>query len=480
MRTLTEISRERDRLRDRRSDLKARASALAAAPGEWSEDRSDEGGRIAGELDTLDTKLGRLDDEYTEALTDAYKRGRVGTEHVADVYERVEDRAPGGAAGAGRDVGLRAIDRHRDKLTAPAGDRLERLVRGNDPMNIGARYLAAVGDPDYASAFGKMLLDPATGHLRFTAHEVEAVRRVSRVMEMRGMVEGTGSAGGFGVPFALDASIMLSSAGAVNPVRELARIETIVVETWRGVSSDGVVASFSAEAAEVADGTPVLAQPEVKTEKAHCFVPFSIEVGQDYGGVEGLLEAELAPLFADAKNVLESNKFLLGTGTNEPGGILNIGGTGGLTTAQRIQTDVAATLDIDDVWDLKGNLANSRFYENSVFAGNPGMFDRVFRFTPAGSTTEPQAMPDRGGPLMGRPVAEWSNMVNTTTTGSRVLILGDWQNFRIVDRIGMNVELLPHLLGANRRPSGERGLYAYWRVGSGVTVLNGFRYLEVL
>ena len=180
----------------------------------------------------------------------------------------------------------------------------------------------------------------------------------------------------------------------------------------------------------------------------------------------------MARLFADAKNTPEATKFLLGTGSNEPGGILNIGCTGGLTTTQRVQTDVAATLDIDDVWDLKGNLANSRFYENSTFAGNPGMFDRIFRFTPAGSTTEPQAMPDRGGPLMGRPVAELSAMVNTTTTGSRVLILGDWSNFRIVDRIGLTVELVPHLLGATRRPSGERRLYAYWRVGSGVTVAN--------
>ena len=90
--------------------------------------------------------------------------------------------------------------------------------------------------------------------------------------------------------------------------------------------------------------------------------------------------------------------------------------------------------------------------------GAVDLIDRIFRFTPSGSTTEPQAMPDRGGPLMGRPVRELSTMVNTTTTGSRVLIFGDWRHFRIVDRIGLSVELIPHLLGANRRPSGERGL----------------------
>jgi HK97 family phage major capsid protein len=82
---------------------------------------------------------------------------------------------------------------------------------------------------------------------------------------------------------------------------------------------------------------------------------------------------------------------------------------------------------------------------------------------------------------MGRPVREWSTMVNTTTTGSRVLVLGDFQNYLIADRIGATIELVPHLFGAtNRFPSGQRGLYFYWRTGTVVTVANGFRYLEVL
>ncbi len=32
----------------------------------------------------------------------------------------------------------------------------------------------------------------------------------------------------------------------------------------------------------------------------------------------------------------------------------------------------------------------------------------------------------------------------------------------------MSVELVPHLVGANRRPTGQRGLLAYWRVGAGL------------
>lgn len=145
--------------------------------------------------------------------------------------------------------------------------------------------------------------------------------------------------------------------------------------------------------------------------------------------------------------MLDATQFLTGTGTNAPLGILTIGTTGALSTTQRVLTDVVATLDIDDVWDLKGNLTNTRFAANARFAGNSAMFDRIYRFTPSGSTTEPQAMPTREGPLVGKPVVEWSPMVNTTTTGSKVLIFGDFNNFLVADRLGMTAELIPHLFG---------------------------------
>ena len=47
----------------------------------------------------------------------------------------------------------------------------------------------------------------------------------------------------------------------------------------------------------------------------------------------------------------------------------------------------------------------------------------------------------------------------------------------IVDRIGLSVELIPHLFGANQRPTGQRGLYAYWRISSKVVDANAFRAL---
>jgi predicted phage gp36 major capsid-like protein len=39
--------------------------------------------------------------------------------------------------------------------------------------------------------------------------------------------------------------------------------------------------------------------------------------------------------------------------------------------------------------------------------------------------------------------------------------------------------LAAHVLGASHRPIGARGVFAWWRTGSGVLVANAARYLEV-
>jgi HK97 family phage major capsid protein len=181
-----------------------------------------------------------------------------------------------------RDVGLRAIERRDDVLTAKAADRLDGLVRGRDPDGSAARYLDAVGDPHYNSAFGKMVMDPMSGHLRFSPREVEAVRKVSAVQEERAMSIATGSAGGFAVPFVLDPSILLTSTGALNPIREVATVTTISgAREWRGVASDGVSAVYVGEATVATDASPTLVQPAIITYQWRVFVPFSIELGQD-------------------------------------------------------------------------------------------------------------------------------------------------------------------------------------------------------
>jgi peptidase E len=72
----------------------------------------------------------------------------------------------------------------------------------------------------------------------------------------------------------------------VNPWRALARKEQITGNTWNGVSAGAVVASRDLEFEEVSDDAPTLAQPTATVTKAQAFIPFSIEVGQDWGSLE--------------------------------------------------------------------------------------------------------------------------------------------------------------------------------------------------
>jgi HK97 family phage major capsid protein len=443
-------------------------------------------------------------EEITGAAKDEWNRCNEALEHFEKRRERIRELARSGRVESGdgatfqhgqtridnpqqdprlreaRDTGLRAIQRHEGTLTAKAADRLDGLVRSNDPTGFASRYLDAVGDPSYLSAFGKLVVDPMSGHLRFTPQEVEAVRKVSAVEEERAMSIGTGSAGGFAVPFVLDTSILLTSTGALNPIREVAKVVTISgAREWRGVASDGVTAAYVAEASVATDASPTLVQPAIITYRWHVFVPITLELFQDWSE----LQNELIRLASDARDVNDATMFLTGTGTNQPSGILNIGGLNGLTTTQRVQTATSATYAVGDPWLLKAQVP-PRFIPTSTYAASPGAWDRTYRFVAQGSTTEPRQFSDgdRGGDFVGRPKIEWSTMVNTTTTASKLMIAGDFSGYQVVDRLGVTAELIPHLFTASQGllPSGQRGFYCYGRTGAGVTKPNAFRYLEVL
>src|SRR5690606_34934006 len=89
-----------------------------------------------------------------------------------------------------------------------------------------------------------------------------------------------------------------------------------------------------------------------------------------------------------------------------------------------------------------------------------------------------------GFSLLGYPAYESSAMptmpVGSPTEDVALLAFGDFRHYVIVDRVGMSVELIPHLFNANANlPDGRRGLYAYWRNSAEVVAPNAFRVLTV-
>jgi predicted phage gp36 major capsid-like protein len=178
---------------------------------------------------------------------------------------------------AGRELGLRAIERMKGTLSAAAGDRLVDLVE-RDRSGADARYLEAVSRPEYERAFWRRVTRPESAPYEMTAQEGQAMRDVAQAEQERALTVGSGL---LPLPATIDPSVTLISDGALNPIRQLATVTTITTSEWHGVNSAGMTAAFSAEATEVADGTPTLVQPIIKAEKGQTYAEFSIEAGLD-------------------------------------------------------------------------------------------------------------------------------------------------------------------------------------------------------
>jgi HK97 family phage major capsid protein len=382
-----------------------------------------------------------------------------------------------------RFAAMSTLERYQrtDVLSAAAADRADAVLRHGDPFAQTARYLAAVGNEHYGTAFAKMVGDPQMGHLRFGPEEVEAVREATMAAAAAEYRAGplVTSGTGFPLPIQVDPSIaVITGAGVLNPVRTLATVTTIGAHDWQGVTSDQVSASYDQEGTEVSDDTPTLAGPVIHTQRGSAFVPVSIEAMQDWPGIQ----AEMTRLIADARDVLDATMFLTGNGTNQPFGIFGGDSTYSLTTSQRIVTTTTATYGAPDSWLLKAGIP-ARFIARTTFAASPTAWDTAWQLVPEGSTTlARQFDAGRGGDFLGRPKVEWSTMHQSTTsppTGSKIMIGGDWATaYRVVDRMGMSAEIVSHLVGANHRPTGQRGIFCWWRTGAAVVAQNALRYLE--
>jgi HK97 family phage major capsid protein len=342
-----------------------------------------------------------------------------------------------------------------NEITAPAlsgvdeagsKKRLEKLVR-SDSSGRTAMYVIQVGSPTYDRAFGKMMMGRP-----LTNDEQRAINIGDAALP---------------APIAIDPTLMLTSGGAANPFRAISRVVTVTGNVWRGVSSDGVTASYDAELTEVSDDTPTLVGPEIEVQKAQAFVPFSIEAGEDWPG----LRAELARAFDDSKNRLETAKFLsgAGSGSDEPEGLLT-----GLGSGQNIDTASSGTYVQADLFSLVAALPEAYQANATLLMTRPvGAISRQF------STLIDMAEGTREQ-LLGYPLRYITGLTTLPINAADIVaVLGDFNYFVIVDRVGLQVELIPHLMGSTRRPIGARALYAYWRNSSEAVVPGAFRKLTV-
>jgi HK97 family phage major capsid protein len=134
-----------------------------------------------------------------------------------------------------------------------------------------------------------------------------------------------------------------------------------------------------------------------------------------------------------------------------------------------------AVVDAEDIYRLEQALP-ARYQARASYMASGTIINILYRLVGGGSTEPPLVSEDRTR-LLGKSLVIDSEMATVTTTGTKFLLYGDFSRFVIVDRIGLQVELIPHLVGTNPRPTGQRGLYSFWRNSSKVIDANAFRVL---
>lgn len=460
---------ERHRQAMRSLHRQAGSDALSAS----DQRRWDAHEREQSELDSLRAQYERAETETRAARAGrvSESRARYGTRMSSD------DQPPTLGGGDLRSAALRIVDTaHRSgELPDGAAERVARLVdqpESQAERTLAARWAVTAGAPEYRTAFAKLLADPQRGHLLWTPGESEAYRAVAAVRTEFRAMSLNDNAGGYMVPLTLDPAILLTSAGSINPLRQISRVVQTVTDGWQGVTSAGATAEWKTESAEAADGSPSIAPAPIPVHFGDSFVPYSFEVGMD--AVNFL--NELQGVLLDAAAQLMATAYTTGTGAGQPKGVI----TALAGTASEINGSGTEVLTAADAFALQ-NALPARFQARAQWCAHLATINALAQMETAnGSLKFPEL---RNGQLLRKPLNELSNMDGTTdaaVTGSNYsLVYGDFTNFVIVDRIGTTLEIVPHLTGPNGRPTGQRGALMWFRTGSDVVVPNAFRLLDV-
>lgn len=374
------------------------------------------------------------------------------------------------AAGELRDRAMKVVEERGKSLAPRQLDHLDKLLRSStdtvDGRVIARRLLTSESDA-YRSAWMKSVTQDKP---IYSAEEANALN------EFRAANEGTPSAGGFGVPVLIDPTIILTSGAADAPILAISTVKTITTDAWKGVSSAGVSWSYDAEAAAVSDDTPTLAQPSIPVYMARGFIPYSIEIGQDYPG----FAEEMAMLLSQGYIDLVAKQSATGSGSSSPTGIFTAL-TNATVTPAHVLVKTAGVLGAVDVRAAWAALPE-RFRSRASWFMSEGIMNQVRaqgnNLALADFTVD--LTKDSAPVLTGRPVvtSDYAPAFTGTTGAENFAVVGDFSNFYIIQRAGMSVELVNHLFDTvTGRPTGQRGWFAFARHGFDAANPNAFRLL---
>jgi HK97 family phage major capsid protein len=404
-----------------------------------------------------------------------------------------------------RDIALRDLET-RSELSTATVDKLDAFLRDRSAQVDGgllARHIIVTGRPAYRSAWLKSLTStpaftPAERHAIDDYHDHvgamdrHAAAESSRLFaesaargENRAMTEGTPSAGGFAIPYYLDASLVVV-AGGVESAQILNICKSVLTTGnnyhWWATASEGF--ATQSEGDVVADESPTFSGGNIPVYAARDFIPFSISFGMDQPGWAD----NAVSLFSNAYNEFISAKTATGSGTSDVTGVftaltnatnnpshVTVGSAGSLTAADARKAWTALPeryrVDPSCAWLMSPSV------ESQVAALAAPSVTNGLSVTDL--TTDPATGQRR---LFGKPILSVSDAPAWTgTSGSaNIAVVGQFNRYAVATRLGgFAVELVPLLRDPSTgRPTGERAFLATARVGGDVIDPNAFRILS--
>lgn len=467
-------------------ELKAKRARLTAELSRLDPDRveghAERQRNLERSIQAVDTEIERLNRDR-ERIARLARDPRSTDEGFSFLTpERVDDGRPRGQVQeAMRESALRALESRSDILSAADGDRILGVVN-EDSLGLTSAYIAGVLDWDYSRAFAKILANPTMGHQQFTPKEAEAFRAATRASEMRELASGGadltggdsfyGAALGVGggalpAPVEIDPTLILTSPGVSDPISDRATNVQITGYKYSAAVAGAVTAAFGQEGTEIGDATPTVALQSIQPQRASAFVQYSIEASQDWSA-----SSELGGAMNAAKQELEGLKFVSGAGEGsyEPQGLV----TGATVT---VAAGGTVSLALADMTGTQQALS-PRFQQNAVWLGNLTTRNAIDQLVKQADSSNARIVSDTGQ-ILHRDFYETNNLANFAHL-AKPIIYGDiGQAYRIARRLGVLVEIIPHMLSANRLPLGVRGLVMFWRVSAKVMVPSAVRVLAV-
>ena len=385
-------------------------------------------------------------------------------EAKGNVSERTIDGAPGFRKSVDEDElhdmdAIRASARSLDDLVVKKTDAAKRIAErmnwATTERTESKDHAIYLLDKDYTGELAERMINAGSKAYERAWSKYAAGKAIGGLTfeEQRALQLGSDPDGGFAVPVQLDPTVIWTSAGVVNPIRSLATVKTITGKEYQGVTSGGTTVSRSLEGAEFAENTWTLGQPTIRTERVTGYTTFTYEAE-----AWNAIREEIVFALRDAKDREEAESYTNGNGTSPaPFGLVSTHAAPNL-----VDTAVTAAFSDVDLYAVKEAL-DPRYRAGAVWMMDEGIVHQIRMWAQNDGPDLIQRIdgpnPDR---LLGFSVHENFNMSSALTAGTKIAVFGDLKGYYIVDRVGMSIEVNQMVLGPNRRPTGQRGIAAYW------------------